>query len=65
MRGSGSSEKRGSTVRDTFIKALDALVDEIKRDRSVLAASPPEYTSGTDSSRAASTLRRPYFTARS
>src|ERR671922_55980 len=38
MRGSGSSEKRGSTVRDTFTKALDALVDEIKSDRSVLAA---------------------------
>ena len=38
MRGSGSSDTRGSTVRDTFIKALDALVEEIKTDRSVLAA---------------------------
>jgi predicted nucleotidyltransferase len=38
MRGSGSSDKSGSTVRDTFIKALDALVDDVKADRSVLAA---------------------------
>jgi predicted nucleotidyltransferase len=39
MRGSGSSDKtRGPSVRDTFVKALDALVEQITLDRSVLAA---------------------------
>lgn len=39
MRGSGSSDKTsGPSVRDSFVKALDALVEQIKDDRSVLAA---------------------------
>jgi predicted nucleotidyltransferase len=38
MRGSGSSDKRGPSVRDTFVNALDALVEQVKLDRSVLAA---------------------------